>query len=243
MLVINSDTNSKFKLVKALLADKKARDQEGLFVLEFPKAIAEIDPGQIQFVVATGEDQTTKFSPYIEKHYFAEKLFHKLSDTKTPQGVLAVVKQPRYSLTDIKDGVLVVLDGVQDPGNVGTIIRTAAAFECAGVAFTKDTVDPFSPKVVRASAGSIMQIPIIKLDNAKELKKNGYFLIVTDSEQGKDLKIMQLAKRCAMVFGSEGSGVSKEYVKIADEFIRIIHSKKVESLNVAVSAGIILSRI
>jgi TrmH family RNA methyltransferase len=235
--MITGALNPKLKLVQELLASRQSREEHGLFILESPKAIQQADPSFIKFILTL----PGKFmEAQAQVHEVDPLLFSGLTSTETSQGVLAVVCQPSSSWEQVEAGPIVVMDAIQDPGNAGTIIRSAAAFGCKAVAFTKGTVDVFSPKVVRASVGAVLALPLLQLINAEELKSYGYTIVITDSHSGDDFKQVTFAEKPALVFSNEGAGVSADFQKFADQKIRILHSSRVESLNVAVSAGIIL---
>jgi TrmH family RNA methyltransferase len=163
------------------------------------------------------------------------ELFDSLAETKTPSGVLALFERPAPG--DVfarRDTIVVALDGVQDPGNVGTIVRLAAAFDAGGVALLPGCADPFSPKAIRASAGAILNVPVAQM-SIDELR---WPLFVTDTEGTVE---DPPAREAILVFGSEGRGVSEEIASRARS-LAIRMSGRVESLNVAASAAILLSR-
>ncbi|MFC1478885.1 TrmH family RNA methyltransferase [Candidatus Margulisiibacteriota bacterium] len=266
--MINSISNQKLKLVRSLLASKKARDEKGLFVLGSPKAIGSLKPEQVEFVlVSAGDKERPRGLADVPVFEVEGTLFKTLSDTETPPGIIAIVNKTAPCglafLEEASASTVVILDGVQDPGNAGTIIRTAAAFGCAAVLYTEGTVDLYSPKVVRASAGMILNVPIIPMSERKRgpqtppdpvldaayLKKMGFSIVITVSNQHAtgpkphDINHWQPEGKLAVVFSNEGAGVSREFSKAADQAVTISHDPGVESLNVAVSAGIILSAL
>lgn len=163
------------------------------------------------------------------------ELFDALADTKTPQGVLGLFERPvPADLFARGETIVVALDGVQDPGNVGTIVRLAAAFDVGGIALLPGCADPFSPKAIRASAGAILNVPVARV-TVEEFR---WPLFVTAADGAPD---DPPARRAILVFGSEGSGVSPGIAKQAKS-LAIRTSGRVESLNVAASAAILLSR-
>jgi TrmH family RNA methyltransferase len=173
-----------------------------------------------------------------------DSLFHEVSVTETSQGVIALVKPPEWSLEQLFRGqsLVVVLDGVQDPGNAGTIVRSAEAFGASGVAFVKGTVSPFNAKTLRASAGSLFRLPFahsldaILLRTAMEQKRVDAYAAAAHG--GKCLSEVDLTRRMALVVGSEAHGVS-ERLRAAALELRIA-TTGVESLNAAVAASVIL---
>jgi len=171
---------------------------------------------------------------------FSAPLFDQLSETKTPQGVLALFERPRTTPAELfsrRDALVVALDGVQDPGNVGTIVRLAAAFGAAGVALLPGCADAFGPKAIRASAGAILSVPVTSV-TAKELLDCGLPLFAA---AGDGTASDPPARAAVLIFGSEGSGVSAE-LRAHATAIAIATTGRVESLNVAASAAILLSR-
>jgi TrmH family RNA methyltransferase len=171
-------------------------------------------------------------------------LFQMISATETSQGVIALVRPPTWTLDQLFRGqsLVVVLDGVQDPGNAGSVVRSAEAFGATGVLFLKGSVSPYNPKTLRASAGSIFRMPLVHgLDEdlaraALEQKRLDMFAAVPRGD--KSLRDVDLTRRCALLIGSEGRGVS-EKLRSAAYDLRI-PTAGVESLNASVAAGILL---
>ena len=173
-----------------------------------------------------------------------EQLFQTLASTETSQGVIALVRPPRWTLQDIfrRPALAVILDGVQDPGNAGAIVRSVEAFGATGVVFLKGTVNPFNPKAIRASAGSLFRVPLVAavepgtiLDAIERVKMKVYALM---PKGAADLTACDLRRDCALIAGSEARGVGERLAEIAIP-IRI-PTAHVESLNVALAAGIAL---
>ncbi len=184
-----------------------------------------------------------------------ESLFREISDTETPQGILAVIKMDNYNLEDIiykplnygigpNKGNIVVLDEIQDPGNMGTIIRTAEAAGFSGIIISKGCVDPYNPKVLRSTMGSIFHIPIFSCNNLAEtlvkIKTNGTRIYAANLEGSKNYYEVDMTEDVAIVIGNEANGISSESVSMADEFIKIPMPGRVESLNASVAAGILM---
>jgi TrmH family RNA methyltransferase len=167
-----------------------------------------------------------------------DSLFHKLASTESTQGVLALVRLPDWTPEDLMRGtpLVVVLDGVQDPGNAGAILRTAEAFGATGAVFLKGTVSPSNPKLLRASAGSAFRVPVI-IGTPAEIPP-GLALYAADPRAELPVSQVNLDVPCAIVIGSEGSGVRPELAVRATGVQ--IPTVKVESLNAAVAAGILL---
>jgi TrmH family RNA methyltransferase len=183
----------------------------------------------------------------VETLLLPDNLFASVVPSETPQGVAALVKVKEFSLDDViakaEVGPIVVIAGLQDPGNLGTILRSAEAFGAGGVILGEGTVHALNPKVVRASAGSVFRLPIAnsKLTNAiGAMRQKGIRRMATSSHKGKPLREANLKTPLAIFIGSEGAGVPRELVRDMDDFIAIPHSPQVESLNAGVAASIVL---
>jgi TrmH family RNA methyltransferase len=176
-----------------------------------------------------------------------DKLFAEIVPSETPQGVAALVRCKEFSLLDIlaraPNGPLLAIAGVQDPGNLGTILRSAEAFGAAGAILGEGTVSPYNSKVVRASAGSVFRLPAVRAKLAEalpELRKQGLRLIATSSHKGTPLPEARLSGPLAIFIGSEGAGLPRDLMAQMDELVAIPHSASVESLNAGVAASIVL---
>jgi TrmH family RNA methyltransferase len=180
-----------------------------------------------------------------------DKLFDATVPSDTPQGVAALVRLKEFSLADVLErlqvGPIIVLAGLQDPGNLGTILRSAEAFGSAGVVLGEGTVSPFNSKVIRASAGSIFRLPVVQAKAAAgleeisaKLRAQGVRLIATSSHKGTPLDRANLTGPAAVFIGSEGSGLPRGVLAQADELVAIPHMPQVESLNAGVAASIVL---
>jgi len=170
----------------------------------------------------------------------SDRVFNTLADTETPQGIVAVVEPRRWKVDEIPLGpaaVVLVIDGVQDPGNVGTIVRLAAAFDANGVVRLPGCADPFGPKAIRSSAGAILTVPVVNC-SIDELLAHGWDVIAADT-RGEIAD--PPSHRAILAFGSEGSGLSPALADVA-RTIAIRMSPRIESLNVASSAAILLAR-
>ena len=171
---------------------------------------------------------------------FTDGLFDALAETKSPQNVIGLFHRPQSSLDQVfaRDAsVVIALDGVQDPGNVGTIVRLAAAFDANGIVLLPCCADPYSPKAIRSSAGAILSVPVVNA-SVEELLTRGWPIVAADArgEAGDPP-----ARRAVLAFGSEGAGLSPALAKNA-RTIAIRTSGRIESLNVATSAAILLAR-
>ena len=210
------------------------------------------------FFRESAEERAGRLLPQIgaqvETLLLPDKLFDSLLPSESPQGVAALVHLKEFSLDDVFErlqvGPIVILAGLQDPGNLGTILRSSEAFGSAGVILGEGTVSAFNSKVVRGSAGSVFRLPIVhahgragteKLEEISEkLRRKGTRLIATSSHKGKSLEQADLKGAVAIFFGNEGAGLPREVAAKVDEFISIPHTPQVESLNAGVAASIVL---
>jgi RNA methyltransferase, TrmH family len=199
----------------------------------------------------SSENQSQKLMPqlgaHVETAVLPDKLFASMVPSDTPQGVAALVRYRQSSLADLLErrqaGPLVVVVGLQDPGNLGTILRSAEAFGAAGVLLGEGTVSPFNPKVVRGSAGSLFRLPIVRVklaDVLPELREKAVRLVATSSHKGTPLPKANLSAPIAILIGGEGAGVPRDLLAKADEVVAVPHTPQVESLNAGVAASIVL---
>lgn len=257
--VMQKAAKTQLKEIRELLRDKKTREAEGLFIAEGLKIVNDmLEKGHKVSSVYISSGVIA--SPGVRKmQEVAEKdkvslyrvpgsEFEKLSSLRNSQGVLAIVKKPpqgKAQFTAEEGSLLVLCDGVQDPGNVGTIIRTAAAFGANAVLLTGDAADIYNPKVVRASSGMILDVPVCKctLEEITHLKEEGFILLASSvrEEGAKDISDLKIWNKAVIIaFGSEGKGLSREISELADEFFRIPIREDVDSLNVAAASTIAL---
>jgi RNA methyltransferase, TrmH family len=187
---------------------------------------------------------------YVETLLLPDKLFASTVPSETPQGVAALVRWKEFSLDDVlaksQPGPLLAIAGIQDPGNLGTILRSAEAFGASGVLLGEGTVSPFNPKVVRASAGSVFRLPVARTKLSAALgpmREHGLRLIATSSHKGTPLGDAKLAGPVAIFIGGEGRGLPRDFIQEMDEIVAIPHSQQVESLNAGVAASIVLYEV
>lgn len=257
MNTIFSKSNDKVKFIKNL-NEKKYRTKTNSFYLEGVKVVNEIlDKAiDIKFIAYSKSilcttnggtdllDRIEKSS--VESIDFEENIFKYMTDTINPQGVLAVLSIPEYDLDEeIKknNSNIVILDKVQDPGNLGTIIRSSNAFGVDIIICTKDTVDCYMPKVLRSTMGGILNIKVIYVSDSsyiKTLKENGYEIVATSLDAKQTLDTLDYSKKYAFAMGNEANGISKELEEKANVSIIIPMEEKIDSLNVAVATSIIL---
>ncbi len=261
MEMITSPQNKFIKLATSL-KQKKYRDELGLFIVEGVRLVEEAVASNwlVETCIYTGEaveqerarkiicDLTSKDCRMLQ---VPDSIYGKITDTKEPQGIMAIVRKDIDSLQDIlvagKKECFIVLDGVQDPGNVGTMIRTAAAAGCTGVILTRGCADVFANKAVRSSMGSIFHVPIFEglktSDVISSLGKHDIKILATSLESSKVYFEVDFDQSIAIVFGNEGNGVSPDLLEKAQERLYIPLYNHVESLNVAACAAIILYEV
>jgi TrmH family RNA methyltransferase len=184
---------------------------------------------------------------HVETVLLPDQLFSSTVPSETPQGVAALVRPKTFNLKEVlaksQAGPLLAIAGVQDPGNLGTILRSGEAFGAGGVLLGEGTVCPFNSKVVRASAGSVFRLPILRTklpEMLLQLRAQGLRLIATSSHKGTPLPHTTLTGPLAIFIGSEGAGLSRDLLAEMDEVVAIPHSPQVESLNAGVAASIVL---
>jgi TrmH family RNA methyltransferase len=233
--------------------------REGYMAVEGVRMIEEaIRSGlrfQAVFFSETGRVHSARLLPQISSHAEAllltDEVFLSAVATETPQGVAALVKPRTVRLEDVLEGtgdglaaaLIIALAGVQDPGNLGTVIRSAEAFSASAVVLGEKTVSSFNPKVVRASAGSVFREPVVQAPLSQALlkfKERGLQVLATSSHKGKPSEEIDLTRPTALLIGSEGGGVPPAITAQTDEQITIVHSPRVESLNAGIAASIFL---
>lgn len=247
--IITKTDDKEIKYIKSL-KNKKYRYQYGTFYDEGIKNIIDAYDSKavIEKLFVSEELSANKRILDIEseeKFIVKKNVFNKISDSVTPQGIIATFKIPDLDLEgkEIDDKFIILLDGLQDSGNVGTILRTAEAFGIRTIFVKKNTVDPYSPKVVRASMGSIYRLKLYKIDNLDIINPINFRIFTTSLEAKNTLEDLKFAERNIFVFGNEGNGVSKEVIEKSDSLFKIPMRGKVDSLNVAITAGIVIHEI
>jgi len=243
--MITSRNNSKLKRVRKLLASARERRETGLFVAEGVRLVSEIPPELLEEVLVSGS-APAGISPDEGRTEVVEPtLFQQLSDTVHPQGILAVVRKPCWKESealDKKTGKILLLDGVRDPGNLGTMIRTAEAAGVRAVYMSPDCVDLFNPKVIRSTMGSIFRVPVFSAplpEVIQKLQQRGIRVYATALSAVKSFRDADL-EQAGIVIGSEANGISREVAGCVQECIKIPMAGQVESLNAAVSAAILM---
>lgn len=242
-MLITSENNDIIKKIKKL-KNKKGRDEEGLFFVEGNVSVLEAlkSDFQIKYLIIGQDFKIDIPTGDFEIIHTTEKIFKKISDTISPQMIMAIIKIPRYEESNYikENGVYVIADNVQDPGNLGTIIRTADAFGISAVFTVNNCVDVFNPKVLRATMGSIFHIPVIATSSQilLKLKRKGIKVFATHLKAKKFVHEYNISEKVAFVLGNEAKGVS--VVDMVDDFVKIPMTGEAESLNVSIAASIFL---
>ena len=230
------------------LAARKGRLEADAFIVEGERAVGQVVEnytGEILEIV-TVEGITNPYPQYPHRTV-TESQFRGFSQAQTPQGILAVVRPPWEAYSDslpLNPGKkLLLLENIQDPGNVGTLIRTAAAFDFSGVILTEKSADPFSPKCVQATAGSILSVWLRRtgeyLEMVQALKKRGYYLLAADLNGKEDVSALGKQEKLLLALGNEAGGLSEAVLEMSDYQLRLpTVREKAESLNVAACGAI-----
>lgn len=245
---ITSLQNPVVKKIKELQKKRAARQKQGLFIVEGIRAVQEIPSHiQIEQLIVCNTLQEELYASIKASQLFivTEDVFKGMSETMTPQGMLAVVKVIHHTLQDIKmqSGAYLVLENLQDPGNLGTIIRTAHAFDFKGIFISKGSVDLYSPKVVRSTMSSLFYVPIVAYEEIEdilnELKKQEVEIYTTAlTDKAEPIGSLSFKSSSALVIGNEGNGVTETVLKNTDHTMIIPMPGGAESLNASVAAGI-----
>lgn len=252
--IISSSSNAQVKNLILLQKKAKARDEQGIFVIEGLKMFEEAFQAGILVKAYVSESfyqeklqEDSGFFDDMDYEIIADSVFRTISETKTPQGIMGTVEKAEYSLESMlntPDTCLLLLEDIRDPGNLGTMIRTAEGAGITGIIFNNSTVDIYNPKVIRSTMGSIYRVPFYQAEDfyeiLKKVKKQGITIFAAhllgipyDTEDS-------FRKRCALLIGNEANGLSQQASENADILIKIPMAGKVESLNAAVAAAILM---
>ncbi|MDF2537889.1 MAG: hypothetical protein K0S76_910 [Herbinix sp.] len=252
--VISSISNSQIKNLVLLQKKAKARKEQGIFVVEGIKMFEEAKEAGLLIKAYTSEsfyDAVTKeHSDYFDSldvEILTDAVFKEASDTQTPQGILGTVKISEYSPEAIlkhPEACLLLLEDIRDPGNLGTMIRTAEGAGITGIIMNGSSVDSYNPKVIRSTMGSIYRVPFCYVDDFKQILadiKNRGVTVFAAHLMGRPYDTEgSFRGKCAFLIGNEANGLSEEISSMADTLIKIPMAGKVESLNAAVAAAILM---
>lgn len=250
--MITSSSNQQMKNIAMLMKKAKARREQGIFVVEGKKMCKEAPEGWIEKVYVSESFLTEPDAQEIlaDKDYevVSDSVFKSISDTQTPQGILCLVRMPQYELSDVirgEDTHLLILESIQDPGNLGTMLRTGEGAGITGVIMNQTTVDLFNPKTIRSTMGSIYRVPYYVTSDLKDTvgqlrKKYGIGVYAAHLRGTMQYDEPSYCEGTAFLIGNEGNGLSDEIAELADTYIRIPMEGEVESLNAAVSAALLM---
>lgn len=253
MQIISSKDNELIKHIKKL-KDKKHRDESNEYIIEGVKLIEEAvkENARIKKIIVCEDTTRTYEIPThimyeIAKYecvYVTDKIFASITQVTNPQGIMAIIeKGDTETQIDYTQDIIVALDDVQDPGNLGTILRTVDSIGLNQIIVSKGTADAFNSKVVRSTMGAIFRVKIIEVENLpqaiKEMRRHHFKLMVTSLQTDNSIYDIQFNKKI-IVIGNESNGVSKEIQEMADEKAKIPMLGKTESLNASVAAGVVM---
>ncbi len=237
-MLYTSIENKKIKDIKKL-NQKKYRDKTGLFLIEGKHLVLEAyKTGHLKELLL---EQNELFPLPIPTNYLSDNVIQYITEVESPSTVFGLCEKPKE--TEHYGDKILILDSIQDPGNLGTIIRSAVAFHVDSIIINQTTVDPYNPKVIRSSQGMIFHIPIIVKDLYEvlpELGKQQYKIYGTKVTHGKNIKTVENPQKFAIIMGNEGQGVEEALLELCDEYLYINMDPRCESLNVGVATSIIL---
>ena len=253
--MISSTGNSLAKQAAALGKRSRSRRESGLFLVEGPKMFEELPKDRVEQVFVTERFLEDPDHQRMVEQVDGKKVvlvtgevLKSISDTQTPQGVAAVARQYRYSLEDIRDGgakpLVMFLETIQDPGNLGTILRAGEAAGVTGVIMDRESADIYNPKVIRSTMGSVYRVPFLYVDElggtVREFKGDGLRLYAAhlDGKHAYDREDYRGA--CGFLVGNEAKGLRRETADLADAWVRIPMKGNVESLNAAVASALLM---
>ena len=253
MQVITSKDNEQVKYIRKL-KEKKFREEFGEYIIEGVKTLQEaiMEKATIKVIVVCDDCEKQgmfdkKFLYEVAKYnciYVNQKIFDTITEVQNPQGVLAViVKKENKNKINFNKDFLFILDNIQDPGNLGTIVRTLDSAGVGQIIISKGSVDAYSSKVVRSTMGAIFRVEIVEVENLKEtiknIKKKDFKVVATSLETNKSIYNISY-KKTAVIIGNEANGVSEEILELADERVKIPMIGRTESLNASVAAGVVI---
>lgn len=249
--MITSTGNGQIKNVAALMKKAKERKEQGLFVVEGRKMFEEAPKDWISSVYVSesfcGQQEAQELLEGQTYEVVSDAVFKSISDTKTPQGILCLVKMPQYGLSELLQGErthLLVLESIQDPGNLGTMLRTGEGAGVTGVILNRTTVDLFNPKTIRSTMGSIYRVPFFVADDLVEtlggLRARGIRIYAAHLWGSVPYDEPSYCGGTAFLIGNEGNGLTDGTAALADARVRIPMEGQVESLNAAVSAALLM---
>ena len=254
--MITSNSNAKVKQLIAWQKKRKSREEEGIYMVEGLRMFVEAPRDKVREVYVSErfyqrrreELQLDTWGRKLE--ILSDSVYDHVSDTKTPQGVLVVMEQMNYSFEEVvaekagKKPLLMVLDNLQDPGNLGTILRAGEAAGVTGAILSSDCVDIYNPKVIRSTMGSMFRMPFLYVDDlpqtVKQLKENGIHTYAAHLKGTHSYEEEDFTKGTAFLIGNEGNGLRDEVAEEAEIYIKIPMCGEVESLNAAIASSVLM---
>lgn len=250
--MISSVSNTQIKNVIALVKRSRERRQQGLYVVEGIRMFEELPKTQIQKVYVSEsfykQKERKKIVDETPYELVSDEVLKAMSDTQSPQGILALAKQYHYEIEDVlpkdKPSFVMILETIQDPGNLGTILRAGEGAGITGVVMDANTVDIYNPKVIRSTMGSIYRVPFVYVDDLKDaiknLKDKKIKLYASHLKAEHSYEEEDYLSSVGFLVGNEASGLSDEISALADAYIKIPMCGKVESLNAAVASSVLM---
>ena len=254
--MITSTSNPRIRQLIALQEKAKKRREENCFLAEGIKMLREAPESWIREIFLTNEalyklqkEEAETFQKINRTGYelLSDEVMKRASDTQTPQGVITVLDRPSYEPDELladSEGTFLLLENLQDPGNLGTIVRTGEGAGVRGIIMTADTVDIFNPKTIRSTMGSVYRVPFIYVETLTEvvekMKEKNIPVYAAHLKGQKNYYEFDYRKGCAFLIGNEGNGLKKETANLADDYLKIPMQGQVESLNAAIAASVLM---
>ena len=252
--MITSTSNPQVKRLLQLQKKSKARNEEKVFLVEGLRMFSEVPKERVEKVYISeslyNRKKLVQDLRDFDVEILSDSVFSRVSDTKTPQGILCIVRQKTYDLEKIfkiKNPHFIILDNLQDPGNLGTIVRTAEGAGVDAVFLSKESVDIYNPKTIRSTMGSIYRMPVIYVEDLlkllKTLKNQGILSYAAHLEGKRSYDLENYQTGTAILIGNEGNGLREEVANAADIRVKIPMQGQVESLNAAVAATVFMFEV
>lgn len=254
--MITSNSNPKVKKLLTWQKKRKEREEDGIYIVEGLRMFVEAPQDKVREVYVSESFYKKKREELCldawgkKLEILSDSVYGHVSDTKTPQGVLVVMEQMQYSLEEVitekegKASLLMVLDNLQDPGNLGTILRAGEAAGVTGVVMSSDCVDIYNPKVIRSTMGSIYRMPFIYVENlptvVKMLGEKEIHTYAAHLKGKRSYEEEDFTKGTAFLIGNEGNGLQDEVADAAEIYVKIPMCGEVESLNAAIAASVLM---
>lgn len=250
--MIDSTSNRQIKNLIQLQTRAKARREQGVFVIEGIKMYSETPRSRIVQIYVSESFYNRKehraLLEDVQAQIVSDRVFSAISDTMTPQGILGVVRQKEYGLQemlDVRAPLLLLLENIQDPGNLGTIFRTAEAAGVTGILMSRGTADIYNPKTIRSTMGAVYRMPFLIADDLAEtlLELKKYKIRLYAAHLRRDAHVYtqeDYRQGCAFMIGNEGNGLTERLADLADVSVRIPMCGQAESLNAAVAAAVLM---